>query len=77
LTRDTSSNIKTIPDRHNKRPVWKKFFRVGDAMVAIIDESIVELMQIDEDCWLQEIPTSEGILLKISRCSESPEVPNR
>ena len=77
MTRDTSSNIKTVPHTHNKRPVWRKVFRVGDAMVVIIDESIVELLQIDEDCWVEEIPTSEGILLKISRSSESLEVPNR
>ena len=77
LTRVTSSNIKSVPHTPNKRPIWKKVFRVGEAMVLIIDESIVELLDIDEDCWVEEVATSEGILLKISRHSESLEVPNR
>ncbi len=66
-----SSNIKTVPHTHNKRPVWKKVFRVGEATVAIIDESIVELLQIDEDCWFEEIPMKDGIFLKISSKIES------
>jgi hypothetical protein len=59
LTTATSSNIKTVPHRHNKRPVWKKVYRVGDAIVVIIDESIVELLHIDEDCWA-EVNIYEG-----------------
>ncbi|MFZ0510815.1 MAG: hypothetical protein WAM14_04345 [Candidatus Nitrosopolaris sp.] len=61
-----SSNIKGFPDSN---PICKKVIRVGDqpsAMVVVLHESIVKQLHIDEECWFEEIPTSEGILLKIS-----------
>jgi hypothetical protein len=70
--------LSSSPDSNNKNPIWKKVICVGDeppAMVAVIDESIVKQLNIDEKCWLEEIPTSEGIFLRISRCSESVALP--
>jgi len=57
----------TVPRMHNKRQVWKKVFRVGDATVLIIDDSIVIQLDIDEECWFEEIPVRKcGTFLKIS-----------
>jgi hypothetical protein len=61
----TSSNI------NNRTPIRKKIIPVGGgddtAMVVLIDESIVKQLLIDENCWMEQIPTNEGVLLKVSR----------
>ena len=70
----TSSNINGFPDSNNENSVWKKAIRIGDqrpTMVVVLHESIVQQLHIDEHCWFEETITSEGILLKISRCSDS------
>ena len=74
----SSSNINGFPDSNNENSIWKKAIRVGDqrpAIVVVIHESIVQQLHIDEQCWFEEIPTSEGILLRISRCSDSLALP--
>jgi hypothetical protein len=69
-------NIKGLPDSVSKKPIWKKPIRVGPLVLAPIDESIVEELHIDETtCWFEELTTGEGILLKVSRCSESSAIP--
>ncbi|MGB8935129.1 MAG: hypothetical protein WCC17_08495 [Candidatus Nitrosopolaris sp.] len=68
MTSSTSSNIKGLPDSN---PILKKGIRVADMMFVAIPESIVRELQIDEQVWFEEIPTSGGIFLKISRCSDS------
>ncbi|MGC2682225.1 MAG: hypothetical protein WA323_10180 [Candidatus Nitrosopolaris sp.] len=63
------SNIKSLPDSDTKNPIWKKVIRFGDqppVMVAVIHESIVQDLHINENTWFEEIPTSQGIFLKIS-----------
>jgi hypothetical protein len=57
-----------------KGPICKKVFLIGDnppVMVAVLHEDIAKQLHIDENTWFEEIATSDGILLKISRCSES------
>ncbi|MFZ0510582.1 MAG: hypothetical protein WAM14_03160 [Candidatus Nitrosopolaris sp.] len=73
----SSSNIKGLSDSDNKEnSIWKKPIRISNMMVVVIQESIVQKLQIDEEyVWFEEIPTSEGIFLKISRCSESLALP--
>ena len=68
----TSSSNIGLPDSNN--PIWKKPHRISsDMMVVAIPESIVQRLQIDEQrTWFEEIPTSEGIFLKIS----SKEIPS-
>ena len=54
----------------NKNPICKKVFLIGDnppMMVVVLHESIAQQLRIDENTWLEEIATSEGIFLKISR----------
>jgi hypothetical protein len=51
-----------------ENPIWKKAIRIGDqrpATVVIIDESIVQQLHINEKCWFEQIPTSQGIFLKL------------
>lgn len=68
-------NIKGI-DSVKKKPIWKKAIRVGPLVLVRIHESILNELHIDEtSSWFEEILTSEGILLKVSRCSESSALP--
>jgi hypothetical protein len=63
MNNPSSSNI------NSKNPILKKVIRVGDnphAMVAVIDGSIATQLHIDETTWVEEILTSDGILLKVS-----------
>jgi hypothetical protein len=63
-----------LPVSNNKNPILKKVIRVGDQprmMLVALHESIVEQLAIDEQCWFEQIATSEEIILKISRCPES------
>lgn len=66
----TLSPSKGPPDSSNKNPILKKVIPVGEnppAMLVVLHESIVKAFAIDQECWLEQIPTSEGILLKITR----------
>lgn len=62
----SSSSIKDFPHSNNKGTIWKKLILVGDTMFLPIHESIIQQLHIDEQCWLEQVPTSEGIFLKIS-----------
>ncbi|MGB6533809.1 MAG: hypothetical protein WBF33_37480 [Candidatus Nitrosopolaris sp.] len=73
MNTSSSSNINRLSDSHNKNPIRKKPIRVGDMMFLAIPDSIVEKLHIDEDSWFEQIPTIEGIFLKIS----SKEIPSR
>jgi hypothetical protein len=69
------SNIKSLPDSN---PILKKIIRIGDqppTMVAVLHESIVEQLNIDEQCWFEQVATKDPptIHLKIS----SKEIPSR
>jgi hypothetical protein len=55
--------------------MWKKAIRVGPLLLVPIHAPIAKELRIDETSWLEEIPTSEGILLKVSRCSQSLALP--
>ncbi|MFZ0510893.1 MAG: hypothetical protein WAM14_04735 [Candidatus Nitrosopolaris sp.] len=62
-----SYNIKCIADSNNENSIYHPAIRVGaNAMVVIIDESIVQKLHINEECWFEQIPTSDGIILRIS-----------
>jgi hypothetical protein len=66
----SSSNIKNLTDSDTKNPIWKKVIRIGDeqppTMVVVLHKTIVEQLDIDEQCWFEQIPTGGGeILLKI------------
>jgi hypothetical protein len=71
------SNIKSLPDSN---PILKKIIRIGDqppTMVVVLHESIVEQLDIDEQCWFEQIPTSEGIFkissMKIASSDDATE----
>jgi hypothetical protein len=73
----SSSNIKGLTGSNKENPIFKKAIRIGDeqppVIVAVIHESIVQDLHINENTWFEEIPTSEGIFLKLS----SEEIPSR
>jgi hypothetical protein len=72
----SSSNIKGLPDSNNDISILKSSIRVSDTMVVVIHESIVRKLRIDERQTLfEEIPTSERIFLRVSRCSDSLALP--
>jgi hypothetical protein len=79
VVRATNLHRKEIPDSNNKSRIWKKVICVGGeparTMVVIIHDSIVKQLHIDENCWFEEIPTSEGVVLKLSRSSEPLALP--
>jgi hypothetical protein len=59
----------TCRDWNNKNPIRKKVISVGDkppAMLVMLHESIVKELAIDDNTWLEEILTNDGILLKVS-----------
>jgi hypothetical protein len=63
----TSPNIKRLLDS-NGNSIYHHAIRIGpNAMVVMLDESIVKKLCIDEqDTWFEQIPTSRGIFLAIS-----------
>jgi hypothetical protein len=73
----SSSDIKGLPDSNNRNPILKRLIRISDTMgVVPIPDSVIKKLHIDEECtWFEVIPTSEGILLKISLCSDSLALP--
>ncbi len=75
MTIISSSNINDIADSNNKNIVLKKVIRVGPLVLVPIHESIAKELRIDDNSWLEQISTSEGIFLKISRCSEFLALP--
>jgi len=67
---DPTYNINTLPDPSNENPIRKKVICIGGqphAMVVFIHDSIVKQLHIDEECWFEEIPVTNGIFLKISK----------
>ena len=66
----SSSNIKGFRD---SKPIYKKVIRLGSdeppAMLVLLHQSIVKDLAIDEECWLEQIPMSDGIFLRVSRGS--------
>jgi hypothetical protein len=68
----SSSAINGFSDSTNKNPIWKKPILVGDTMFLAIAKSIVEQLQIDEHCWLEQIPTNGGIYMKILSKEDLP-----
>jgi hypothetical protein len=63
----SSYNLNTLPDSTNENPIRKKAICVGQppTIVAVIHDSIVKKLHIDEECWFEEIPMKDGIFLKI------------
>jgi hypothetical protein len=55
-------------DSNNSDSVWKKPIRISPSlMVVAIPESIVQLLHLDDQrTWFEQIPTREGLFLKIS-----------
>ncbi len=43
----------------------KKVHRIGDRTLIVIDESLVNLLSIEEDSWLEQQAIENGILMKI------------
>lgn len=76
----TLSPSKGPPDSSRQNPILKKVIPLGEkptAMLVVLHESIVRQFHIDEQCWLEEIPTSEGILLKIRRTCAGADEPRQ
>jgi hypothetical protein len=72
MTTSSPSDINTFVDSTNENRVLKKLVRISGTMAVLpIPDSIIKKLDIDDDTWFEEILTSEGILLKISRRSET------
>lgn len=47
-----------------------KLHRISNRTLVIIEEELVQALKLDEDeSWVEEIPTNEGILLRLQRKS--------
>jgi len=67
MNNPSSSDI-TFVNSSNENRVLKKLVRISETMAVLpIPDSIIKKLEIDDDTWFEEILTSEGILLKISR----------
>jgi hypothetical protein len=76
MSTSSSSHINEVPNSNKKNSIWKKAIRVGPLVLVPLHESIVKELHIDEtSSWFEEVSTSEGILLRVSRCSESSGLP--
>jgi hypothetical protein len=66
MNRSTSSNLN---GHTNSTSIFKKVIRLGNeppTTLVFLKESIVRQLDIDEYTSLEQIPTSQGVLLKIS-----------
>jgi len=43
----------------------KKPFRICDKTIVVIHQNLVESLHIDEETWIEEVQTENGIFLKI------------
>jgi hypothetical protein len=66
-TEDLIRTTKTATTLSSAKSVWKKPARLSPTAVGIvIPQSLVELLHIDDErTWVEEIPTNEGLLLRI------------
>jgi hypothetical protein len=48
----------------------KKVYRIGNRTLIVIDESLVNLLSIEEDSWLEQQAIENGILMKIHYFAE-------
>jgi len=62
-----SSKGEALDQTQKSYRVFKRPFRVSDRTIVVIHENIVENLHIDENTWLEEEETEDGILLKIRR----------
>jgi hypothetical protein len=77
MTTSSSDNINS--------PILTKVFLIGDnppVTVVVLHESIATQLHIDETTWVEEILTTDGILLKVSSkkigsSHDEIETPNR
>jgi len=66
----SSTNIKGFPD---SSPICKKVVCVGGklpAFVVVLEEPIVKELAIDGECWLEQIPVRDGVLLRLPHTSK-------
>jgi hypothetical protein len=66
MNRSASSNLNAHVDSNS---VFKKVIQIGDqppTMLVFLKESIVQQLDINEDTFFEQIPTSQGVLLKFS-----------
>jgi hypothetical protein len=60
----------TVADTIKRR--LKKAHRISNKTLVVIDEALVKQLSIDgKNTWVEQVPTEEGILLKIQRRNES------
>ena len=64
---NTSSNDKGFSSKGH----LKKVLRIGNRTLIVIDESIVNYLSIEEDSWLEQQVTENGILMKIHYFNEN------
>jgi hypothetical protein len=64
-----SSSSYNINGHTSSNPIFKKVIRLGQppTMLVFLKESIVRQFDIDEHTSVEQIPTSQGVLLKISK----------
>jgi hypothetical protein len=60
LNKKQNEGIKLTTNRH-----IKKLHRISNHTFVIIDENLVQALKIDEETWVEEVLTHQGILLRI------------
>jgi hypothetical protein len=48
----------------------KRFFRIADKTIVVIDDKIVRQLGVTENIWVEQIVTDEGIVLKVRKDNE-------
>jgi len=57
----------------NKKVSVHKVHCITDRFFVILDDRLVELLNIDEQTWMEEERTEEGIVLKIRKLKSSED----
>jgi hypothetical protein len=71
-------NNKDVTVADTKKTRLKKAHRISSKTLVVIDETIVQELSIDEEnTWFEQIPTKDGILLKIQKRSGSRKSEDR
>ena len=66
--RASDSNKGKAFDQTNKQyRILKRPFRISDRTIIVIHEKIVKHLHIDENTWIEEEETEDGILLKVRK----------
>jgi hypothetical protein len=63
----TSDNLEVV--KSDLKKIVKRPYRIGDKIIIVLEESIMEKFKFDDqNIWFEQIALENGILLKIMKC---------